>query len=277
MLSDTLEKLLDIVKKLRDPNEGCPWDQEQTHTSLIPYFKEELYEFLDELEQHGPDCPDTHEELGDVFFQILFHCQLFEEKGYSSFEKIADKLGKKLMERHPHVFDPKGPRYSNATEVNLAWESLKAKQRSETGPQIYPLTRALKKIPHSMAALQASARIGEKAAAFGFDWKRAEDAWEKVREEIAECEEAESLEHRKEELGDLLFAIAQHARLAGIDPEEALQSANRKFRGRIEKMEAFFEQEQTNWTELSLSEMESYWQRTKSQPSPLREKSHKNE
>jgi len=188
-----ISDLLKVVKKLRDPHGGCPWDLEQSHESLLPYFFEEVHEFSDALKSFGATHEKTIEELADVLYQVVLHAQMLEEKGASSFDQISALLCQKLIDRHPHVFDPSFPRYKNAAEVNKAWERIKAyakKKKQSRGvtesptPESQecstPASHQLVSIPRALPSLQRSARIGEKAASFNFDWPTAERVIEKV-------------------------------------------------------------------------------------------------
>lgn len=260
----SIENVLAVVKKLRDPIEGCPWDIEQTHKSLSPYFKEEVCEFLEDLENEGPQSPKTHEELGDVFYQVLIHAQLFEEKGYTNFFQIAENLRKKLISRHPHVFDPNAPRYKNSKEVSLAWEKLKAQTKPQTASSgSWPASESLRKIPKSLGPLQVSSRMGEKMSSFGFDWVNADDVKGKISEEIEELTLARGKDEQLEEAGDLLFAVTQYCRKLGIDAENALEKANKKFQARVLAMEQAFSQDHVSWDQMNLETMEKYWSKAK--------------
>lgn len=250
-----VNKLLKILETLRDPQKGCPWDLKQTHESLAPYLIEEAYEYLDALQKLGPSHPKTHEELGDVVFQIVFHSQLFREKGYSSFEDIVDGIANKMIERHPHVFSQNGPSFKNAEEVAKNWESLK-KNKSPS--------ESLNSIPKALPALLKASRLGEKASSFGFDWPDSEGAWQKVQEEMKEVQETHpSTPEEAEEIGDLFFALAQWCRKKGYSPETLLESANQKFLSRFEKMEALLNQKQVDFKTLSPEEWDEAWNQAK--------------
>ncbi|MBS1985246.1 MAG: nucleoside triphosphate pyrophosphohydrolase [Bdellovibrionales bacterium] len=256
-----IQKLIDTVRALRDPATGCPWDRAQTHETLKPYALEEVHEFIESLEDQGPDSPHTWEELGDVLFQVVLHAQLLSERGLTHLDQLAGNTADKLVQRHPHVFDPQAPKFSTPQEVNQAWEKLKARKKSAQ-------TRAQRvaSVPKSLPSLQRAARIGEKAASFGFDWQNAQQVLDKVREEMQELDESllEAGEaHAQEEFGDLLFALAQFARKRRWDPEALLAQASRKFLGRFAAMEKSIEKGTQKWDEMSLAELESHWVKAK--------------
>jgi ATP diphosphatase len=251
------DKLLQVLKTMRDPNKGCPWTNTQTHNSLLPYFTEELHEFQDAFEERGPADPETWEELGDVLYQVSLHAQLFEEKGRTTLDEIAGRLAQKVIDRHPHVFDPTHPKYATAEEANKAWEQLKAEQRKNKPPS--SKTQRLAGIPRSLPSLQRAARIGEKAMSFSFDWADAEQVLDKVQEELAELREAKGPAHQQEELGDLLFVLAQYARKQGWDPEAIARAANEKFLRRFGAMERFIETSPKKWEARSMAELEKAW------------------
>lgn len=257
-----LQSLIETVRRLRDPQGGCPWDRAQTHHTLKPYALEEVHEFLESLDRKGADAPETWEELGDVLFQVVLHSQLLSERGLTTLDGIAAQTSAKLVERHPHVFDPKAERFQTPEEVNRAWERLKA-QRKAGQP---PASRAsrVSNVPRSLPSLQQASRVGEKAASLGFDWARAEDVLPKLHEELAELEADQGDEKRaQEELGDLLFAAAQYARKRKWDPEACLSTAVRKFLGRFETMEELILREGQDWDRLGLEGLERYWQAAK--------------
>jgi MazG family protein len=249
--------LLQVMKQLRDPKQGCPWDRAQTLNSLVPYFIEELYEYLEALQIHGPQAPQTWEELGDVLFQIVFHCQILEEQQLISLDQIAQNLADKLQKRHPHVFDSNGPRFDNPESVNRAWEGLK---KSPATP-----AERLSSIPPSIPALQRASRIGEKAAGFGFDWNSPAQVFEKVEEEFQELATAKDDSHAQEEFGDLMFALAQYARKRGWDPETLTRAANQKFLRRFQSMEVLMSQEGASWKQQNTESLERYWAMAKKQ------------
>jgi ATP diphosphatase len=268
-----VHELLKTIKALRNPKTGCPWDLAQTHESLMKYFFEELHEFNEALSTRGPHDPSTIEELGDVLLQIVLHAEMLSESGASDFNKLSFNLAAKIRLRHPHVFDAKFGRFKSADEVSAAWESIKAYGRSKTASKSKPgdrskrpsnFDRMFQDVPAQMPGLSRAARLGEKAATLGFDWPKAEDVLDKINEEFQELKS--SLNDEKEgpkELGDLLFAAAQLARLKGWDPEAALRSCERKFVERLGLMNQELQSQNKDWHSQSLVELESLWQKTK--------------
>jgi MazG family protein len=259
-----LQKLIETVRALRDPTNGCPWDRAQTHASLKPYALEEVHEFVDSLDKQGADSPETWEELGDVLFQVVLHSQLLSERKLTHLDAIAGNTAAKLIQRHPHVFDPQAPKFKTPEEVNKAWEQLKAQKKKDQPPQ--SRTQRISNVPKSLPALQRAARIGEKAASLGFDWKNPSDVLAKVREEAQELAEAKGETHAQEECGDLLFAIAQYARKKKWDPEALLTQASQKFLGRFERLEKAVEAAHQDWDKLSIEELDAHWNAIKHQP-----------
>lgn len=257
-----LSQLISTVKALRDPKTGCPWDRAQDHQSLKPYALEEVHEFIDSLDELGPNAPHTWEELGDVLFQVVLHSQLLSERHLTDLDTIAAQTAAKLIERHPHVFDPKGPRYSTPDEVNKAWEQLKAKLKGKEKSATPPPTRAQRvaNVPKSLPSLQRAARIGEKAGSLGFDWNTPQEVMAKVQEELQELLEAQANEtHAQEEFGDLLFALSQYARKRHWDPEALVGQASQKFLKRFAAMEARIEASGIPWESHSLEDLEAQW------------------
>lgn len=228
---ESFAALADIIKKLRDPETGCPWDKEQTHESLKKYALEETYEVLDAIDNSIDKLP---EELGDLLLQIMLHSQIGADEKRFSVVDVVEGLSAKLIKRHPHIFGD--VQVKNSDEVLKNWEQIKKEERGEK-------KGVLSGIPKGMPSLLRSHRIGEKVGRVGFDWPSANEIREKVAEEWKEYLEAASPESKREELGDLLFTLAQLARKEGVDAEELLQAANRKFIGRFEKLEAQFDGE----------------------------------
>src|SRR5262245_34371601 len=217
-----MNRLRAIMDRLRGP-EGCPWDREQTLASLKTYVIEEAYEVVEAIDMRVPAA--HREELGDLLLQIVFQCRIAEERGDFDIESVMRGIGDKIVARHPHVFGD--GRLDTADQVLRQWEQLKAEERRGRADVSMFAT-----IPAALPALLKALRISAKAARVGFDWEDAGALWEKVREESAELQEAIGRGDRAaitEEIGDLLFTLANVARQADIDPEQALQEANRKF------------------------------------------------
>jgi MazG family protein len=251
----SFDDLVDLMKTLRGP-EGCPWDRKQTLPDLKPYVIEEAYEVVDAIDRD--DRTALLEEVGDLLLESVFIAEITRADGsfdvYDSIGAIYDKL----VRRHPHVFaDVKA---NDAEQVLVNWEKLKSDERKAENKSV------LSGVPASLPALLKSSRLTEKAARVGFDWRRTEDVFEKLDEEIGELREAvASSEQSKitEEIGDLLFTIANIARKTGVSAEEALQQTNRKFKRRFESMEAAVHTGGRNLDQLSLEEMDALWDQAK--------------
>lgn len=250
----TFAELLAIVKKLRDPQGGCPWDLEQTHASLKPYVIEEAFEVVDAIDE-GPQ--KLREELGDLLLQVVLHAQIASESHSFAIADVVQGISKKLVDRHPHVFGEK--KVSGSGEVLKNWEKIKQEERK--GKE-----SVIDGVPRAMPSLLRAVRLGEKAARVGFDWAEANDVVAKVKEEVAEfCEASKesSKEHLTEEFGDLLFVLSQWARKLGINAEDALRVTNDKFTKRFKHMEA---NAGKPLSDLSTQELERLWEQAKRAP-----------
>lgn len=251
------EGLLDIMARLRGPG-GCPWDREQTRTSLKPYVIEEAYEVLEAIE--SGDVPPLVEELGDLLLQVVFHAQIAQELGEFTIVDLLERLTEKLLSRHPHVFGDKS--VGSASEALRQWEAIKQQEARRKGPD----RSLLDGVPRALPALIRAQRLQVKAARVDFDWPSANHAWEKVEEEVREAAEAVRAGHREriqEELGDVLFSLVNVARLSDLDAEEALQGAIEKFRRRFTEMEADLIAQGKSMGSVSQEEMERSWERVK--------------
>lgn len=252
------------MARLRAPD-GCPWDREQTYRSLRPYVLEETYEVLDAIDRD--DYADLSGELGDFVFEAVFLAQIAAEEGRFSIADSIDHIVAKLIRRHPHVFEPSASgaaatssrtRAMTPARVLEQWEQIKAREQESRGE---PKT-VLGGVKRALPALLRAYEIGNRVAAVGFDWARAEDVMEKVREEVDELAHAIAYEGKRraeEEMGDLLFAIANLARKMGIEPESALRQANEKFTARFEEVERRLEARGASVHEATLEEMEAEW------------------
>ncbi len=219
------QRLLDLLRvmhRLRAPG-GCPWDREQTHQSLTRHLLEEAHETLEAIDHGDPDR--LREELGDLLLQIVFHAEIGRQEGTFDVDDVAQGILEKLIRRHPHVFGT--VEVDSASEVLVNWERIKSEEKGE-----HPVDE---EIPASLPALARAAKVQRRAAAFGFDWRTDTAAFEKVREELGELEEA-AQDRTEEELGDVLFAVAALARRLNVDPETALRKATRRFGERFERM-----------------------------------------
>lgn len=258
--SEALERLLAIMVRLRAPQGGCPWDREQTFETIAPYTIEEAYEVADAIAGGNP--ARLKGELGDLLFQVVFHARLAEEQGWFAFDDVAASIADKLTTRHPHVFAD--ARYANATGQAEAWEAIKAGERAAAG-----VRGTLADVPLALPALTRAAKLGRRASRAGFDWPDAAGTRDKVREELAELDAAvrnEAASRQAEELGDLLFAVVNWARHLGIDPEEALRAANRKFETRFRRMEALAGAAGRPLASLDAQGWEQLWKSAKADP-----------
>jgi len=255
---DLFEQLLAVMARLRGEG-GCPWDREQTRHSLAPFLLEEAHEVLEAIEKESPAA--LKEELGDLLFQIVFHSRVAEERGEFTMADLLAALIDKMVRRHPHVFGDAA--ITTAAEALAQWEHLKQTER-RLQPESVP--SLLDGVPRSLPALLRASRVQSKASRVGFDWATPQEAWAKVREEVAEVErslQAPDGGQVEEEIGDLLFAVGNVTRLLGLDAEMCLHRAIGKFRARFAAMEAEVRQEGHDLWGLSLEEMERRWEARK--------------
>lgn len=260
---DQFESLMEIVAHLRGP-QGCPWDKEQDHKTLAPYAIEETYELVEALEEKNDQ--KTKDELGDVLFQVALHTQLAQERKAFTIQDVLQNLNEKMVRRHPHVFSD--TQVSGTEDVWKNWEKIKKAEKKNTKPI---------DIPEVLPALQRAYKIGVKTQKMGFDWSKVSEVLDKVKEELQEFEEAFAQQgHNKsqsvgssvpgaveEELGDLLFSVAQLVRHCGFEPEQALRAANRKFINRFTKMHELCAQRGVSFETLNLDEKEKLWTEVK--------------
>ena len=257
-MSHSLLKLYEIVKKLRHPEKGCPWDRTQTHSSLCSHLIEECYEFIAAVEQK--DVSNMEEELGDVLLQILLHAVIAEEKGLFDLNSVMEKLSAKLTRRHPHVFA--GQSAATPEEALAIWNKEKTKERPVSSSAIGDSTL------HA-PSLTATQKIGNKAAKIGFDWShldqvmyKVEEEWQELKEEIAPQKTIPNA-RIKEELGDLLFATVQLARHLQLDAEDTLKEANKKFLKRFRRMEKLIKSQGFSLAQMDQKEMDVFWDQSK--------------
>ncbi len=246
-----LEELIDVVAKLRAPD-GCPWDREQTHTSLRPNMLEEAYEAVDAIDEN--DMAHLREELGDVLLQVLLHSQIASESNEFTLDDVAKELKEKLIHRHPHVFGT--AKINNADDVLKTWDKLKSEEKTERKSAMDGLSR-------SQAALISAQKISKRAVKTGFEWPNEESLYNCVMSEIEEFKEAEieqNKNHMEEEMGDILFAIVNLARWNKIDAEQALLKANKKFEKRFRKMEDLATKPLNDY---SFEEFDNLWKQAK--------------
>jgi MazG family protein len=251
------QELTDTMARLRGPR-GCPWDREQTVASLRPYVLEETYEVLDAIDRG--DLKALEGEIGDLIFEGVFLAQICADEGRFTVADSLRAVTDKLVRRHPHVFASKQSLTSRG--VKTQWEQIKADEQRKRGERRSVLGGVQRTLPALLRAYEIGGRVG----AVGFDWTRAEDVIAKVREEVDEVAEAvrrNSRDRVEEEMGDLLFALANLSRKLGIEPESALRRANEKFTARFEALEQRFEAEGRSIHGATLAEMESRWQELK--------------
>jgi ATP diphosphatase len=257
---DAISRLLEVMRRLRAPEGGCPWDREQDFASIAPYTIEEAYEVADAIARGEPG--DIQSELGDLLFQVVFHAQMGQERGWFDFASVADAISSKLTERHPHVFGD--ARKGSTAELNRAWEDHKARDRAARGGESHS---ELADVPLALPALARAAKLGKRAGRVGFDWPDASGVRAKIEEELAEVAGASDAE-RAGELGDLLFAVANWSRHLGTDPEEALRLANAKFERRFRAMEALARQRSLALAKLDPAAWEALWNEVKQAEKP---------
>ncbi len=277
----TFQALKEIVAALRGP-EGCPWDRDQTHQSLTPFALEETFELIETIEKQ--DDNSMREELGDVLFQVILHSQLASERGAFNLNDVILELNQKMVRRHPHVF---GEETANTKEEVLSqWEIIKKKEKKSTADtsteQMTSESSSPFNIPLALPSLQRAFKIGNKTNKVGFDWSTASEVKEKILEELSEIEELlptpntihsinqnsvniNNLNHHliEEELGDLLFSVAQYARHLGQEPETCLRKANNKFEKRYSAMLKICKESNLDFASLSSKEKELLWQKVK--------------
>jgi MazG family protein len=258
-----IDRLLAIMARLRDPVGGCPWDAKQSFATIAPYTIEEAYEVADAIEQN--DMAALKDELGDLLLQVVFHARMAEEAGHFAFADVAATIGDKMVSRHPHVFA--GHEAATADDVKLTWEAQKEAERTaKAGSDGRPLS-ALDGVTAALPALLRAEKLQKRAARVGFDWPEVEQVFDKLDEELAEirAEIATDGGHDRleDEVGDLLFVVANLARHLKIDPETALRRANAKFERRFRAMEARLAAAGDKAEAQSLEALEELWQAAK--------------
>lgn len=257
-------QLVDVIRKLRDPESGCPWDLKQTHKSLLKYLIEESYEFI-----HATETDDTQlmeEEIGDVLLQVLLHCQIASEQNHFNLESVSRHLTNKMIRRHPHVFNENHVKI-DSDEVKKNWELIKRQEKS-TSPESTNGQTLIKSDLLHFPALFASNKIGEKTAKIHFDWDNAsdvlgvvQDEWEEFKAELSQRQVDKK--KMQEEFGDLLFSMAQLGRHLGLQPEESLYMANKKFLRRFHRMEELIFQDKKDILKMNQAQMDEYWKLVK--------------
>lgn len=248
---DGLARLIEVMRRLRDPDTGCPWDIEQDFSSIAPYTIEEAYEVADAIEQN--DMPALEGELGDLLLQVVYHGQMGAEAGHFDVDSIARRSAAKMIDRHPHVFgDEKGEK--TAEQQTRDWETTKAKERGTGGE-----TRTLDGVALGLPALLRALKLQKRLSRVGFDWGATGPVLEKLVEEVKELEAATNADEREGEFGDLLFVMVNLARHWGIDPEAALRRTNAKVERRFGGIEDRLAADGRTPSEASLDEMDALW------------------
>lgn len=264
MTSYSMADLLGIMARLRDPETGCPWDQEQTFESIAPHTIEEAYEVEDAIA--SGDMAALCDELGDLLFQVVYHTQMAAEAGAFTFGDVVNAIAAKMVRRHPHVFGD--AEIHSAEAQTAAWEAIKAEER-KAGDAARP-TSALEGVTPGLPALTRAVKLQRRAARVGFDWTEPEPILDKIREELDELAAEVSAtapddERIREEFGDFLFAAANLARRLHMDPEQALRDANRKFERRFQAVEERLWQSGRQAQDCSLAELDAEWNAVKAQ------------
>ena len=256
-MSQPLQQLLAIMARLRDPQNGCPWDKEQTYQTIVPYTLEEAYEVADAIARE--DYAELKDELGDLLFQVVFYAQIAKEEGRFEFDDCAAAINDKLIRRHPHVFADMNLDSSKAVLQN--WEAIKTTERTASGK-----TSVLDNIPLAMPALSRAYKLQKRCAQVGFDWPDVEGAWDKVQEEVQEVAELPAgAAELEEELGDLMFALVNVVRKQGFDPEKVMRQANQKFERRFRQVEQTLVEQGSSPAQSDLVEMDGLWDMVKRQ------------
>lgn len=256
-----MPRLLEIMRRLRDPETGCPWDIEQDFSTIAPYTIEEAYEVADAIARG--DMADLKGELGDLLLQTVYHTAIGEEEGLFTFHTVADAISDKMVARHPHVFGDQS-RDKTAEQQTIDWETIKATERAQADQ-----TRTLDGVALGLPALTRAVKLQKRAARVGFDWPDVEQVLDKIREEIDELKAAESAAHRHEEFGDVMFVMANLARHLNIDPEQALRDANQKFTRRFNGIEDKLQQDGRTPPQSDLAEMDALWNAVKQEEPKL--------
>ena len=259
--AEAFRELVRIMAKLRDPVSGCSWDLAQDFATIAPYTIEEAYEVADAIER--ADMGELRDELGDLLFQVMFHSRMAEEQGAFALADVVGAINEKMIRRHPHVFGNGSER--SAGEQIVAWEEVKAAERASKAKDSAPPS-ALDGVARALPALLRAEKLQKRAARTGFDWTETPPIFDKLEEEIAEVKEAIASGDAyavEDEVGDLLFVVANLARRLSIDPEQALRKANAKFERRLKAMEHTAASENVDFSALTLDQQEAYWQRVK--------------
>ncbi|EAR60390.1 nucleoside triphosphate pyrophosphohydrolase [Neptuniibacter caesariensis] len=264
----TIEDLLYLMGRLRDPELGCPWDVKQDFASIVPHTLEEAYEVADAIARE--DWEHLNDELGDLLFQVIFYAQMGSEKERFDFSTIVSNLVEKLVRRHPHVF-PDGSLQSDRSETPISeeeikrnWEAIKLQERN--AKETRGISRVLDDVPRALPGLSRAVKLQKRAAQVGFDWNEAEAVLDKMEEELAELREAIAAGDKEaiaDEMGDMIFAQVNLARHLGVNPEDAVRGTNQKFERRFNHVEDRVLASGRPWNQFTLQELDSFWDEAK--------------
>ena len=253
----SISKIRKVIKILRDPIDGCPWDLKQDYNSLAPYSIEEAYELVDAIENN--DIEEIKKELGDLLLQVILISQVADDKGDFDFDDVANEISKKIIRRHPQIFDKN---YNENDLPHESWEKIKKLEKNKITNTKNTLDQVEKNIP----TLLRSLKIQKKAASLNFDWENETQVLNKIDEEIHELKDALKVNNKKmieEELGDLFFTIINLSRRLNLDPEQTIRKANKKFTTRFNEMENFIEENKLKWHNLKKHDFENLWNKIK--------------
>lgn len=272
-----MNALLDVMRRLRDPQSGCPWDREQTFRTILPYTLEEVYEVVDAIETN--DMPALREELGDLLFQVVFYAQMAKEAGEFDFADVAEGIVDKLVRRHPHVFDD--AEIASAEAQTLAWEQHKEKERAAKAAAEDRAPSVLDNVPLALPAITRAGKLQRRAARAGFDWDDMRQVLDKIEEEVGEIRQAmdagadkAAMEH---EIGDLIFACVNLARHNDIDADAAVRGVNQRFEWRFRRVESLAQEQNQVLADLSLEQMDVYWEQAKREEQQQKQKAQDDE
>ena len=254
---ESISKIRKVIKILRDPIDGCPWDLKQDYNSLAPYSIEEAYELVDAIENN--DIEEIKKELGDLLLQVILISQVADDKGDFDFDDVANEISKKIIRRHPQIFDKN---YNENDLPHESWEKIKQLEKNKITNTKNTLDQVEKNIP----TLLRSLKIQKKAASLNFDWENETQVLNKIDEEIHELKDALKVNNKKmieEELGDLFFTIINLSRRLNLDPEQTIRKANKKFTTRFNEMENFIEDNKLKWHNLNKHDFKNLWNKVK--------------
>ncbi len=266
-----MQRLLEVMVSLRDPDHGCPWDKQQSFATILPYTLEEVYEVAEAIDQK--DMTALREELGDLLFQIVFYAQMAKEAGEFDFDDIAAEISEKLVQRHPHVFADAD--IGSAEAQTHAWEKHKERERHSKAAAQQRAASVLDNVPVALPGLMRAMKLQRRAARVGFDWPDIEPVLDKIEEELAEVREVlvegGDQERMQHEVGDLIFACVNLGRHAGIDPEVAMRGVNARFESRFRRVESLAAEQNQTLSEMPLEEMDKLWDQAKAEEAATRE------